>query len=73
MKKISRRNFLRVAGLAAATGMMTACGGSNSTASAGSTASGAAASSWPDGDVTIYVPQVQAEAPTPSSASLWNA
>ena len=47
MKKISRRNFLRVAGLAAATGMMTACGGSNSTSatSAGSTASGAAASS----------------------------
>lgn len=57
MKKISRRNFLRIAGLAAATGMMTACGGSNSTSaiSAGSTASGAAASNWPDGDVTIYV------------------
>ena len=43
MSKISRRDFLKVTGIAAAAAALTACGGSSSTAS--STASSAAASS----------------------------
>ena len=43
MTKISRRDFLKVTGIAAAAAALTACGGSSSTAS--STASSAAASS----------------------------
>ena len=43
MSKITRRNFLKVSGVAAAAAALTACGGSSSTAS--STASSAAASS----------------------------
>ena len=42
--KISRRNFLAVAGAAAAAAALTACGGSSSTASSTSTASSAAGS-----------------------------
>lgn len=42
MSKITRRNFLKVSGVAAAAAALTACGGSSSTAS--STASSAAAS-----------------------------
>lgn len=36
MKKISRRNFMRIMGAAAAAGALTACGGSNDTAASGS-------------------------------------
>ena len=42
MSKITRRNFLKVSGVAAAAAALTACGGSSSTAS--SAASGAASS-----------------------------
>lgn len=45
MKKISRRSFLTVSGMAAAAAALTACGGSSSTAAASSTASSAAAGS----------------------------
>lgn len=57
MKKISRRSFLHAAGLTAVAGLLTACGsqGTASSAAAGSTAASGAVSSWPDGDVTIYV------------------
>ena len=51
--KISRRNFLAVAGAAAAAAALTACGGSSSTASSTSTASSAAASSAAEGGEKI--------------------
>ena len=45
MKKITRRSFLTVCGVAAAAAALTACGGSASSAAASSTAAGSAASS----------------------------
>ena len=45
MKKISRRSFLAVSGMAAAAAALTACGGSSSTAAASSAAAGSAAAS----------------------------
>lgn len=45
MKKISRRSFLAVSGMAAAAAALTACGGSSSTAAAPSAAAGSAAAS----------------------------
>ena len=44
MKKISRRSFVKAAGVAAVLGALTACGGSSSSTAASSTASSAAAS-----------------------------
>lgn len=56
MKKISRRTFLAATGLAAVSAL-TACGGSSSSsAAAGGASSAAQASTWPNGDVTCYVP-----------------
>ena len=52
MKRISRRNFLKVAGVGAAALGLAACGGSSSS-TASSTASSAAASAAPAEDVTI--------------------
>ena len=58
MKRISRRNFLKAAGVGAAALGLAACGGSsNSTAS--STASSAAASAAPAEDVTIKVAAIE--------------
>ena len=45
MKKISRRRFLAVSGMAAAAAALTACGGSSSSTAASSTASSAASGS----------------------------
>ena len=45
MSKISRRDFLKVTGIAAAAAALTACGGSSSASTASSAASGTAASS----------------------------
>lgn len=45
MKKISRRSFVKAAGVAAVLGALTACGGSSSSTAASSTAGSAAASS----------------------------
>lgn len=50
--KISRRNFLKAAGIAGMAGALAACGGSASSTTASSAASGSAAASA-DGDVTI--------------------
>ena len=44
MKKISRRSFVKAAGVAAVLGVLTACGGSSSSTAASSTASSAAGS-----------------------------
>ncbi len=44
MKKISRRSFVKAAGMAAVLGALTACGGSSSSTAASSTASSAAGS-----------------------------
>ena len=44
MKKISRRSFVKAAGVAAVLGALTACGGSSSSTAASSTASSAAGS-----------------------------
>ena len=44
MKKISRRSFVKAAGVAAVLGALTACGGSSSSTAASSTASSAASS-----------------------------
>ena len=57
MKRISRRNFLKAAGVGAAALGLAACGGSSSTAS--STASSAAASAAPAEDVTIKVAAIE--------------
>lgn len=60
-KKISRRSFLTAAGMMAAAGVLTACGGSSSTAAstAGSTAGSAAAAgdvNWPTTSVSVILP-----------------
>ena len=52
MKRISRRNFLKVAGVGAAALGLAACGGSSSS-TASSTASSAAASAAAGGGVCI--------------------
>ena len=54
MSKITRRNFLKVSGVAAAAAALTACGGSSSTAS--SAASGAASSEAKLDKVKVAVP-----------------
>ena len=51
--KISRRNFLKVAGAAGMAGALAACSDSASSTAASSAASGSAAASAADGDVTI--------------------
>ena len=58
MSKISRRDFLKVTGVAAAAAALTACGGSSSTASsaAGSTASSAASTVAKLDKVKVAVP-----------------
>lgn len=55
--KISRRNFLKAAGIAGMAGALAACGGSSasSTAASSTAASGSAAASAADGDVTIRI------------------
>ena len=57
MKKISRRSFLAVAGVAAAAAALTACGGSSSSTAA-STASSAAASAAGDATAAANDPKV---------------
>ena len=65
MKKISRRNFLKVSGAVAAAGAMAACGGSASSTTAASTASSAAAGGEDKfatlGDFTMTVGHAQPE------------
>ena len=55
--KISRRSFLKAAGIAGMAGALAACGGSSasSTAASSTAASGSAAASAADGDVTIRI------------------
>ena len=53
-KMISRRNFLKAAGVSAAALGLAACGGSSSSTSASSTASSAAASGAAKGDGKVY-------------------
>lgn len=53
--KISRRNFLKTAGVAGMAGALAACGGSSSSTVASSAASGSTAASAADGDVTIRI------------------
>ena len=82
MKRISRRNFLKVAGVGAAALGLAACGGSSSS-TASSTASSAAASAAAAEDVTIKVAAIETgygadmwkkvtEAFTPRPASRWS-
>ena len=66
MKRISRRNFLKVAGVGAAALCLAACGGSSSS-TASSTASSAAASAAPAEDVTIKVAAIE----TGYGADMW--
>ena len=65
MKRISRRNFLKAAGVSAAALGLAACGGSSSS-TASSTASSAAASA-PAADVTIKVAAIE----TGYGADMW--
>ena len=66
MKRISRRNFLKVAGVGAAALGLAACGGSSSS-TASSTASSAAASAAAAEDVTIKVAAIE----TGYGADMW--
>lgn len=59
MKKISRRQFLTVAGTAAAAGVLSACGGSSSSAAAGnSSAGGASNAEMPKVVITYMLPTI---------------
>ena len=58
MKRISRRNFLKVAGVGAAALGLAACG-SSSSSTGSSTTSSAAASATPAEDVTIKVAAIE--------------
>ena len=66
MKRISRRNFLKAAGVGAAALSLAACGGAASS-TASSTASSAAASSAVAADVTIKVAAIE----TGYGADMW--
>lgn len=66
MKRISRRNFLKAAGVGAAALSLAACGGAASS-TASSTASSAAASSAVAADVTIKVAAIE----TGYGAEMW--
>ena len=66
MKRISRRNFLKVAGVGAAALGLAACGGSSSS-TASSAASSAATSSAVAADVTIKVDAIE----TGYGAEMW--
>ena len=66
MKRISRRNFLKVAGVGAAALSLAACGGAASS-TASSTASSAATSSAVAADVTIKVAAIE----TGYGAEMW--
>ena len=66
MKRISRRNFLKVAGVGAAALGLAACGGAASS-TASSTASSAATSSAVAADVTIKVAAIE----TGYGAEMW--
>ena len=66
MKRISRRNFLKAAGVGAAALSLAACGGAASS-TASSTASSAAASSAVAADVTINVAAIE----TGYGAEMW--
>ena len=56
-KKISRRNFLTAAGMMAAAGVLTACGGSSTAGStAGSAAAAAGDVNWPTTSVSVILP-----------------
>ena len=66
MKRISRRNFLKVAGVGAAALGLAACGGSSSS-TASSAASSAATSSAVAADVTIKVAAIE----TGYGAEMW--
>jgi iron(III) transport system substrate-binding protein len=60
MNKISRRDFLKVAGIAAAMGTLSACGSASSAAAPASSAAGAAtgssAAATTGGDLVVYSP-----------------
>ena len=58
MKRISRRNFLKAAGVGAAALGLAACG-SSSSSTGSSTTSSAAASATPAEDVTIKVAAIE--------------
>lgn len=60
MKKISRRSFVKAAGVAAVLGALTACGGSSSSTAASSTASSAAASAASAASDTTFGADTQA-------------
>ena len=66
MKRISRRNFLKAAGVGAAALSLAACGGAASS-TASSTASSAVASSAVAADVTIKVAAIE----TGYGAEMW--
>ena len=66
MKRISRRNFLKVAGVGAAALGLAACG-SSSSSTGSSTTSSAAASATPAEDVTIKVAAIE----TGYGAEMW--
>lgn len=66
MKRISRRNFLKAAGVGAAALSLAACGGAASS-TASSTASSAATSSAVAADVTIKVAAIE----TGYGAEMW--
>ena len=56
-KKISRRSFLTAAGMMAAAGVLTACGGSSTAGStAGSAAAAAGDVNWPTTSVSVILP-----------------
>ena len=56
MSKITRRNFLKVSGVAAAAAALTACGGSSSTASSGTASSAAASTAAKLDKIKVAVP-----------------
>ena len=59
MKRISRRNFLKAAGVGAAALGLAACGGSSSSTASSTASSAAASSAAPAEDVTITVAAIE--------------
>ena len=59
MKRISRRNFLKAAGVGAAALGLAACGGSSSSTASSTASSAAASSAAPAEDVTIKVAAIE--------------
>ena len=59
MKRISRRNFLKAAGVGAAALGLAACGGSSSSTASSTASSAVASSAAPAEDVTIKVAAIE--------------